>query len=241
MQLDEYRRIAEAETSHWWYRTTRALLGQMLGPHLREGGRFLDAGCGPGATGSWLSEHGTVTGVDFEPLALELYREARPKASLAVGSIASLPFADGSFDAVLCVTVLYHDAVADPVAAVSELGRVLRPGGTLCLMEPGIRRLRRAHDREVHTARRFSRADLGNLMTAAGLELLRCTGAYSFLAPPALVKAALERGRSASDLGTSPSGGGGVLERAAALERRHLTRHDLPWGLSVLAVGRRSR
>lgn len=236
MERDEYRRIAEAETSHWWYGTTRDLLRQMLGPHLRRGGTFLDAGCGPGATGAWMAEFGEVVGADHEPLGLELYAEARPAADLCAASVDALPFAPESFDAVLCVTVLYHEGVTDPGAAVTELARVLRPGGTLCLMEPGIRRLRRAHDRVTHTARRFSRGDIAALAAGAGLDVLRATGAYLFLAPPAMAKAVLERGRTDSDLETSPGGLGGALTRVSAAERRLLRRRDLPTGLSVLTV-----
>lgn len=236
MERDEYRRIAAAETSHWWYGTTRQLLVDMLGPYLRPGGVFLDAGCGPGATGSWMAASGDVVGVDVEPFALELYAEARPRSRLCAGSVDALPFADASFDAALCVTVLYHEGVADPGAAVAELVRVVRPGGVLCLMEPGIERLRRAHDRVTHTARRFSRRSLAELASGAGLDPVRTTGAYTFLAPPAAAKAVIERGRSDSDLETSPGGMGGALARLASVERALLRRRDLPTGLSVVTV-----
>ena len=44
MEVDEYRRMAEMEDSHWWYTATRRLLAQELRPYLLQGGRFLDAG-----------------------------------------------------------------------------------------------------------------------------------------------------------------------------------------------------
>jgi len=237
MRRDEYERIARVEAGHWWYAATRALLEQTLAPHLRPGGRMLDAGCGPGATGGWLARHGRLAAVDVEPLALSLYRERRPAAALAAAGIAHLPFADETFDAALCVTVLCHELVTDPAAAVRELARVVRPGGAVCLLEPGMPRLRRAHDRITHTARRFSRQDVSALLGGAGLAPARVTGAYAFLVPPAVVKAAIEGERAASDL---DAGGGAVrmvLARLAALERRWLARHDLPGGLSILGIG----
>ena len=237
MRRDEYVRIAAVEASHWWYAATRALLHQVLTPHLGPGARLLDAGCGTGATGGWLAGHGRLVAVDVEPLALSLYREARPAAALAAAEIARLPFADGSFDAALCVTVLYHERVVDPAAAVRELARTVRRGGVVCLLEPGMPRLRRAHDRITHTARRFSRASMRELLVAAGLTPLRTTGAYGFLVPPAIVKAALEGDRAASDLDTGRGLAGMALARLAALERHWLQRHDLPGGLSMLAVG----
>lgn len=237
MRRDEYERIARVEAAHWWYAATRALLEQALAPHLRPGGRLLDAGCGPGATGGWLARHGRLAAVDVEPLALALYRRQRPVASLAAAEIARLPFADATFDAALCVTVLYHELVADPAAAVRELARVVRPGGVVCLLEPGVPRLRRAHDRITHTARRFARDDLRTLLIGARLTPVRLTGAYAFLVPPALLKAALERRRAASDLDAGGGALGVLLARLAALERRWLARHDLPAGLSILAIG----
>lgn len=237
MRRDEYERIAAVEAAHWWYAATRALLEQTLAPLLPRDARVLDAGAGPGATGGWLARYGRLVAADVEPLALELHR-AQGHAALRVGaSLEHLPFATASFDAALCVTVLYHAQIADPRIAVRELARVVRPGGVVCLLEPGVRRLRRAHDRITHTARRFARADLRALLDDAGLRPLRVTGAYAFLVPPALVKAALERDATASDLDTGQGLAGAALGGVAALERRWLRTHDLPGGLSILALG----
>lgn len=237
MRRDEYERIAAVEAAHWWYAATRALLEQTLAPLLPPGARVLDAGCGPGATGSWLARHGRLVAADVEPLALDLHRAQGHDALLAAATLEHLPFADASFDAALCVTVLYHEQIADPRVAVRELARVVKPGGVVCLLEPGVRRLRRAHDRITHTARRFARADLAALLADAGLRPRRVTGAYAFLVPPALVKAALEREETASDLDTGRGLAGTILGGVAALERRWLRSHDLPGGLSILALG----
>jgi SAM-dependent methyltransferase len=240
MEIDEYRRMAAVEESHWWYAATRDLLRQLLAPSLTEGGRFLDAGAGTGATGAWLADHGTVVAADFEPAALELYGELHPAVPRVCSDVTALPFADGSFDAAQCVTVLCHRSIPDPAIAVGELARVLRPGGTLCLLEPGVRRLRRAHDRVTHTARRFARRDLEVLAIQAGLTVTRSTGAQAFLVPPAAVKAVLERGEVASDLDVQPGGLGGSLAVAARAERSVLRRIDLPVGLSVAVVAVKS-
>ena len=82
-------------------------------------------------------------------------------------------------------------------------------------------------------------ADLTDMLTAAGLDTLSSTGAYSFLVPPAWVKAKIERGRTSSDLNRNQSGLAGSLELAARAERAVLRRLSLPAGLSVVAVGRK--
>jgi len=239
VELDEYRRMAAMEDAHWWYGATRALLAAELGPHLPDDGRFLDAGGGTGATGSWLAEWGRVVACDLEPTALVLYREGHPSVSgLAVADLGRLPFRTATFDAVLCVTVLYHAAVSSPAAVVGEFARVVRPGGVVALLEPGIRRLRRAHDRQTHAGRRFAVRDVRRLLVDNGLEVVRSTGVFSFLVPPALALALLDRESSASDLDRDQSGLGGVLPAMAAVERRIIRHVSIPFGLSVLAIGR---
>ena len=231
--------MAEVEEAHWWYRATRALLADHLGPRLSSGGLFLDAGAGTGATGGWMSVHGRVVASDVEPMALDLYGD---RASGRVAAdLNHLPFADGSFDAALCVTVLYHSAISSPGAAVAELARVVKPSGVVCLMEPGVRRLFRAHDREVHGTRRFSLKDLEKLAIDAGLVPEVVTGAYSFLVPLAAAKAVLERGKQSSDLDNNQTGLGGLLGKVAGTERKLLQRTRLPFGLSVLVVARKGK
>lgn len=239
MEADEYRRMAEVESTHWWYAASRRLLQQLLSAELPAGGRFLDAGGGTGATAAWMAEHGTLVAADFEPAALAMNRELHPTTTgFAAADVQRLPFAAGSFDATVCVTVLCHESIPDPGVAVAELARVTAPGGLVCLWEPGVRRLRRAHDRVTHSARRFSLGELRGLATAAGLQVERATGAHSYLVPAAAAKMVLERGRTASDLDRHQDGLGGVLTRVAAAERALLRRVSLPAGLSVVVVAR---
>jgi ubiquinone/menaquinone biosynthesis C-methylase UbiE len=239
MELAEYRRMAEVEDVHWWYRSTRALLQQLLADSLGPGGRFLDVGCGTGATGGWLAERGDLVAVDFERQALTLFGERHNSIGLVAADAGELPLAADGFDAVVCVTVLCHRSIVDPAAVVRELARVVRPGGVLCLWEPGGKRLDRAHDRVTHTGRRFSRRELAGYVTSAGLTLERSTGAYAFLVPAAAAKTLIERGEVASDLDHHAGGLRGVLGGLASAERRLLRRVDLPFGLTVVAIGRK--
>jgi ubiquinone/menaquinone biosynthesis C-methylase UbiE len=239
MELAEYRRMAEVEDVHWWYRSTRALLQQLLAGSLGSGGRFLDVGCGTGATGGWLAEHGDLVAVDFERQALTLFGERHNSIGLVAADAGQLPLATDGFDAVVCVTVLCHRSIVEPAAVVRELARVVRPGGVLCLWEPGVKRLDRAHDRVTHTGRRFSRRELASYVAGAGLTLERSTGAYAFLVPAAAAKTLVERGEVESDLDHHAGGLRGVLGGLASAERRLLRHVDLPFGLTVVAVGRK--
>jgi SAM-dependent methyltransferase len=118
-------------------RRTAAREAAFFLPHLRPGMSLLDAGCGPGSITVGLAAAvapGMVVGLDIEPSVLD---QARALAAgqgaitmrFVVGSAGTLPFPDGSFDAVFAHTLLEH--VRDPVAALRDLRRVLRPGGVL--------------------------------------------------------------------------------------------------------------
>jgi SAM-dependent methyltransferase len=86
--------------------------------------RVLDAGCGSGDWASLVAAPEIVC-VDQSEAAVEAARARGFKALRA--NIEALPFESDSFDLVMCNWVLYH--LSDPDLGVSELARVLRPGG----------------------------------------------------------------------------------------------------------------
>ncbi len=240
MDSDEYKRMASAGETHWWYRSTRTLLRQLVEPHLVSGpdALNLDAAGGTGATGSWLTANAPTVEADFEQFALEFAR--RDVGYVPVrADLNHLPFANESFTTVLCVTALCHRMNPDPAAIVRDFERVARPGGIIALMEPGGKRLWRSHDDVTHTGRRLSVGELRMMATDAGLEIITATGAYTFLVPPAYVLGRLERGKAKSDVGRNESGMRGLFGLAARAERRLLRRWHLPFGLSVIVVARK--
>ena len=101
---------------------------------------MLDVGRGDGVLSVTLARQGAnVTGVDVDRSMLEAARDrargAHADATYIEGNARSLPFADGTFDVVVAITVLCF--VPDAGSAVSEMARVLRPGGRLVIGELG--------------------------------------------------------------------------------------------------------
>jgi ubiquinone/menaquinone biosynthesis C-methylase UbiE len=103
------------------------------------GERVLDVGCGSGAVTREIARRvgsrGVAVGLDPSPALLAVARELAKEAGVGdriefrEGDALRLPLPDGSFDAVVCVTVLSH--VPRGEAAIPEFIRVLRPGGRL--------------------------------------------------------------------------------------------------------------
>lgn len=94
----------------------------------------LDNGCGPGRHGIFFAGQGfTVTGLDQSRDGLDYFenwaREKKLSVNAVQGDIFSLPFPDECFDAIIDYNVSYHTDTAGFFRAVSELRRVLRPGG----------------------------------------------------------------------------------------------------------------
>jgi 2-polyprenyl-6-hydroxyphenyl methylase/3-demethylubiquinone-9 3-methyltransferase len=92
----------------------------------------LDLGCAGGFMAEAMAGRGaTVTGIDPAAEAVAAARRHAATEGLSirydVGVGEALPYADASFDAVVCVDVLEH--VADLAKVLSEVARVLRPGG----------------------------------------------------------------------------------------------------------------
>ncbi len=241
MDHDEYRRMAEAGANHWWYRSTRTLLRQLIDPHLdrRADALHFDAAGGTGATGGWMTASAPTVLADFERFALEIARTDHPGYLPTEADLNQLPFRDEAFDTVLCVTALCHRMNPDPAALVCDFARVTKAGGIVALMEPGGKRLWRSHDDVTHTGRRFSVRELRRFAEDAGLEIVKATGAYSFLVPPAFVMGIVERGKGRSDVGRNQSGLGGLLSAIASVERRFLRRCNLPFGLSAIVIARK--
>jgi arsenite methyltransferase len=130
-QLEELYRTRDVQRRR---QLVRAALGAQPGE------RILDIGCGPGFYVAELLDQvgaqGAVVGVDASTQMLGVAArrcEGRPNVAFHEGDAASLPVADESFDAALCVQVLEY--VTKPAVALAEMHRVLKPGGRLVVWD----------------------------------------------------------------------------------------------------------
>ncbi len=122
-------------------RATAETSAAFLLPHLRPGLRLLDFGCGSGTISVGLAKAiapGEMHGVDMEESLIELARsvavsQGQDNAIFHVGDVTDLKFEDDFFDVAHCSTVLMY--VPDTAAVLSEVKRVLKPGGIIACRE----------------------------------------------------------------------------------------------------------
>jgi SAM-dependent methyltransferase len=127
---------------------------------LPPGARVVDVGAGDSPYRELFAHTGYVA-VDWAQSPHEGAREVEIEASAE-----AIPVADGAFDAALLTQVLEH--VPDPAAVVSELHRIVRPGGRLFVTVPLVWEL---HELP-HDYFRYTPAGLGHLLESAGFEVL---------------------------------------------------------------------
>lgn len=100
--------------------------------------RVLDLGCGDGRHLHYLASRGFKTfGVDYAPTALQLacnwLEEDRLNAQVVNADMGAIPIQGAYFEAILCIQVLNHGLLGEIQQTISEIARVLIPGGWLYL------------------------------------------------------------------------------------------------------------
>ena len=242
MRDEEYRAMFDLEEHLWWYEGMRAITESMLGPSINQNAviRSLDIGCGTGYSMKWLEERfkfREVFGVDVSRHASVFWKE-RGIDTVALASADKLPFNDSEFDVVTCFDVIYQLNDARAAAAVSEMRRVLTPGGLLFIREPAYQWMRGAHDVAVGTHRRYTLTDLRRLLVANGFKIRRATYANTLLFWLAAPHRLLSKWRGSSDSDVKPVPGwiNRFLLSFLKVEAQILGRVVLPFGLSVIGV-----
>lgn len=105
-----------------------------------EGKRILLAGVGTGLDFAYLPRDASYVGVDFTTNMLKRARQRVPadlQIELQQGDVMAMPFADNEFDIVIMHLILA--VVSNPVRALSEAARIVKPQGTILILDKFIR------------------------------------------------------------------------------------------------------
>ena len=108
--------------------TAQTVPATLSAARVSKGTRLLDVCTGPGVlAGAALERGAQVVGLDFSGKLIDIAKRKVPGAEFQQGDAQLLPFEDESFDAVVCGYGVIH--VPEPQKALSEMHRVLKPGG----------------------------------------------------------------------------------------------------------------
>lgn len=118
-------------SARWGHHLDRLLPWATEGVPLT-GARVLELGSGPGQTTDWLAPRvGQLAALEYDDDDARALAERRPDVEVVHGDATAMPFPDGSFDVVVCFTMLHHiPTSAGQDRLFAEARRVLRPGGT---------------------------------------------------------------------------------------------------------------
>jgi SAM-dependent methyltransferase len=229
----------EEDRSHWWFRgrlaVIRATLRRAL-PARRV--RLLELGCGSGNVLAALSEFGEAVGMDAHD---ELSAAARAAGlDVRVGHLPDdLGVPPGWAEVVLLLDVIEH--VDDDVAALGAARTGVGEGGLLVVTVPAYQWLWSGHDEVLGHRRRYTAGELRAAVERAGFTVLRVSYFNTLLFPLLAAVRAWKRirGDRGHDLRRPAAPLNWLLERVFAFERHLVPRVSLPFGASLLLIGRR--
>jgi SAM-dependent methyltransferase len=229
--------MIDTEEHHWWHVAKRELVGQTVSRYAKS--PCLDVGCGGGRMVEAVGRLMPSFGVELSPRALAAARE-HGVDGLVRAEAANLPFEDSTFGTVLALDVIEHHP--QPELVLTEVSRVLKDDGIVVVTVPAFDWMWSHTDRALGHYRRYTRGGLLHELEGARLKVDRATYFHSWLLIVAWtfrrLRALVGRGEGADDF-LPPPPINRLLLGVARLERRLLARFDLPFGLSVVAIGRR--
>jgi ubiquinone/menaquinone biosynthesis C-methylase UbiE len=234
---------ARAERDHFWFRGFRRFIDPLVA-NAAKGRRIeiLDCGCGTGHNLTMLRKYGRAYGIDLTWAGLQYARGGGEK-KVVQATVAALPMPDARFDLVTSFDVLY--GLPDDVerAALGEMARVLKPGGSIIVNVAALPWLRGNHSVLGGELRRYRRKELIEKLEAAGFRVTRSSYTNFSILPMIAAVRAQQRlsGHDASDteISVPPAPINAALSALLGLEAAALRLVNMPLGSSVVAVGQK--
>lgn len=135
----------EGRIAHWYARNTAKdsaqfeELAERLAPTIPAGGRILEVAPGPGYLAIELAKRGPyrITGLDISRTFVEIASANARRASVEIdfqaGNASAMPFAEDTFDLIVCRAAFKN--FSQPIQALNEMHRVLKPGGRALIID----------------------------------------------------------------------------------------------------------
>jgi ubiquinone/menaquinone biosynthesis C-methylase UbiE len=236
---------SDAEARHFWFRGFRRFVTPLVERAVAGlvAPRALDCGCGTGANVALLGRYGEAFGFDYTLSGLRTGTAAGLR-KLVQASAAAIPYPAATFDLVTSFDMLQVLPDGIESAALSEMARVLKPGGALVLNVAAMRILHGHHALLSEEARRYSRSELRTKLQAAGFLVERMTHTNASLFPVMLAVRAVQRLQGAeakvADIAVPPAPINALFGGLLAMEAKVVRRLSLPFGSSIVCLARKA-
>jgi SAM-dependent methyltransferase len=247
MQEHDFESLYHLEESYWWFAGMRDVADTIMARELQQPNlRLLDAGCGTGYNLGHYAGEGRrqVYGLDIDADALRYVRK-RGFTKVAQASVAEIPFESETFDLVCSFDVVVMTPLEMHDACLSEMRRVLKPGGHLFIRVAALMWLWSSHDEDLGVRYRYTREELSKRLAAHGFTVEWASYANGFLFPIIVARRFLKRFGvgGGSDVKPLPRGLrwlDGIFRTALSGEAKWFKAgHRLPVGLSVICYARK--
>jgi ubiquinone/menaquinone biosynthesis C-methylase UbiE len=184
MNYEEFVKMDEQSSSHWWYEIRRELLKYAFNTRFpgASGLKILDLASACGDNFVVCSKYGSIYGIDISSHAIGYCRH-KGISTIIQGDVQHLPFKSDAYDVVIALDVFEH--LEDDIASMKEIRRVLKDEGILIFNTPACMSLFSYHDKAFHHVRRYAAGELKNKLNSAGLPVKFITY-WSFFIFPAV-------------------------------------------------------
>jgi 2-polyprenyl-3-methyl-5-hydroxy-6-metoxy-1,4-benzoquinol methylase len=240
----QYERLYHhLESSHWWFKSRRHLIMQLINSlDLSYKAKILDIGCSSGPLIKSLNQQGyqQVYGIDFSKNAISLCVKKRLK-QVAVMDAASPAIKADQFDLIIASDILEH--LQNDMAALKQWRRILKPNGVMIVIVPAFNFLWSSHDEVNHHFRRYTKHRLNQALNQNRLHLLRSSySSFSSFLPAALLRLfqrKTHKKSSSFQLNDRLSIFNPLLTTIVKLENYGLNYINFPFGVSVFAIAKK--
>jgi len=242
MDSIEFNIMAACETSHWWFFGRRVILASVFNKLVRKKNNLiLDIGCGTGGNIGFLKSYGCVSAVEPNSHAISIAKN-KGFHDIKKGSLPDLfPTFDKKFDIICLFDVLEH--LENHQEGLVLCRKMLKIDGKVVITVPAFNFLWSQHD-EVHNhKRRYTKADIFDLISEANLNVVYCSYFNFILFPVIFFMRFWKRFlnlKNKSDLKKQNQFLNTILKHVFSFERFLIPRLNLPFGVSIIVVAQNS-
>jgi SAM-dependent methyltransferase len=196
-----YEELATLESRNFWFVARNRLINWMVKRYLPLNGNYLEVGCGTGFVLQMLQKSlkgWRIFATEAQPEGIVFAKNRVPEGvSFFQMDACHIPFRD-EFDAIGAFDVIEH--IPEDVAAIAQIHSALKPSGCFILSVPQHMFLWSKYDEVGCHFRRYSAAEIGSKLKAAGFSVLLSTSFNSLLLPLMMLSRAMKKGDSAGQI-----------------------------------------